>query len=259
MTILRLIQIPMIAGVLAVAGCATSGALDPPAYKLPPPREDAIARLAVDGQNAYINGVRAPHGSYVRDGEVVTTGPATSANLIFNSGASIQLDQNTDPLFKLVRQGACVLMEIIRGQAAVATNRACVEFRNERLDTAGVAHSVINIRAAEREVHVTVINGEVQMARPGPATVRMNQDYVSTEGGRWQVRQITPAEAMGAGAWTRDYFRAEARQQSNYLVPALIGIGLGAYFINKGDHHSPGVQSPTGATGTSGSPLRQPQ
>jgi hypothetical protein len=239
MNIPRLIKVAIIACLLTVGGCATTGAPGSAANDLPPMREDTIDRLAGDGQNAYINGVRAPHGSYVRDGEVVTTGPGTSANLILNSGASIQLDQNTDPLFKLIRQGACVLMEIIRGQAAVATNDACVEFRNDRLDTAGVAHSVINIHAAEREVRVTVIEGQVQMLRPGDAMVGANQEYVSTEGGRWQVRQITPAEAAGTGVWTRDYFRAAARQnQSNYLIPAIIAIGLGTYFNNKDGHSS---------------------
>ena len=48
------------------------------------------------------------------------------------------------------------------------------------------------------------------------------------------MRQITPAQAVGSGVWTRDYFRAAARQrQSNFLIPALIAIGLGSYFISK--------------------------
>lgn len=246
MNVHRLVRMLIIACVLTCSGCAANGTPGSSADKLPPMREDTIARLAVDGQNAYINGVRAPHGSYVRDGEVVTTGPATSANLIFNSGASIQLDQNTDPLFKLIRQGACVLMEIIRGQAAVATNNACVEFSNERLDTAGVAHSVINIRAAEREVRVTVIEGQVQMLRPGTAMIGASQEYISTAGGRWQVRNITPGELARSGVWTRDYFRATARQQSNFLVPALIAVGLGAYFINKDADRRPSTPSSAG-------------
>ena len=257
MNIPRFIKMPILACVLAVGGCATSGAPGSSAYTMPPMREDTIARLAVDGQNAYINGVRALHGSYIRDGEVVTTGPATSVNLILNSGASIQLDQNTDPLFKLIRQGACVLMEIVRGQAAVATNNACVEFRNERLDTGGLAHSVINVVAAEREVRVTVIEGQVQMLRPGAAIIYANQEYIATEGGRWQMRQITPAEAAGSGVWTRDYFRAAARQQqSNFLIPALIAIGLGTYFINKdsGGSQPTSTQSPASGRTTSQPP-----
>lgn len=261
MNIPRLIKMPMIACVLTFAGCATNGAPDSRAYNLPPPREDTIARLAVDGQNAYINGVRAPHGSYVRDGEVVTTGPATSANLIFNSGASIQLDQNTDPLFKLLRQGACMLIEIARGQAAVATNNACVEFSTVRFDTRGLAHSLINIRAAEREVRVTVIEGQVEMLRPGATILNANQEYIATEGGRWQVRQITPAQAAGTGAWTKDYFRAAAQQQqSNFLIPALIAIGLGTYFVNKdhGSSQSTSTQgTQAGASGTA-TPRGQP-
>ena len=106
---------------------------------------------------------------------------------ILNAGASIQLDQNTVPPFELIRQGACMLMETVRGQAAVATNNACVESGSERLDTGGLAHSVINIRAAEGEVRVTVIEGQVQMLRPGVAMVYANPEYIATEGGRWHA------------------------------------------------------------------------
>lgn len=249
----RLILLRFIACAIAVGGCATNAPLDPPSFSLPPIREDTIARLAVDGRNAYINGVQVPHGVYVRDGETVTTGPATSVTLVLNSGASIQLDQNTDPLFRLIRQGACVLMEIIRGQAAVATGGTCVEFSNERLNAAGVAHSLINIRAEESEMRVTVIEGQVDMLRPGPAALRTNDEYVSTRDGAWHVRQLTPADAAAASAWTRNYFRPAARPtQPDYRIPALtaIGVAVGAYILNKdgGDKHPP-AQSPQSGQG----------
>jgi hypothetical protein len=265
MNILRLILLPTIACALAIGGCATTSRADAPAYPLPPIRDDMLARLAVDGPNAYINNARVPHGSYVRDGDVVTTGPGTSVNLIMNSGASIQLDQNTDPLFRLIRQGACVLMEIVRGQAAVATNGACVEFRSERLDTAGVAHSVIDIVAAEHESRVTVIEGQVDMFRPGAAALRTYDQYVGSPDGTWQVRQLAPEDAMATGAWTRNYFRppprAQQQQQSNILIPVLIGIGLGAYFGSQdGDHKREPRQEPqSGPSGPADRPHAPPQ
>lgn len=242
----RRFKLPIIACAVAISGCAATNP-----YNLPPPREDTIGRLAVDGQNAFINGVRVPNGSYVREGEKVVTGPATSVNLILNSGASIQLDQNTDPIFRLVRQGACALMELIRGQVAVATNNACVEFVTERLDTAGLAHSVINILAAESEVRVTVIEGEVQMSRPGARTVAPNQEYRS-DGTRGEVQQLTPADAAASGAWTRNYFKqAASQQQSNWLTAAFaaVAIGLGAYFATHGgDSHPPASQGTAAGT-----------
>lgn len=236
MNLPRLIKMPIIACAVAIGGCAATNP-----YNLPPMRADTIGRLAVDGQNAFINGVSVPNGSYVREGEKVTTGPATSVNLILNSGASIQLDQNTDPKFTLIRQGACALMELALGQAAVATNNACVEFFKPRFDTAGWAHSVINILASDSEVRVTVIEGEVQMLRPAARTVGPNQEYRS-DGTRGEVRQLTPADAAESGAWTRKYFKEAARQQqSNWMAAAFtaVAIGLGAYFATKGDDSHP--------------------
>lgn len=261
MNIPRLIALPVIACLITLGGCATTGAADAPAYDLPPMRADTIARLAVDGQNAFINGVRVPHGSYVRDGDVVTTGPATSANLILNSGASIQLDQNTDPRFKLLRQGACMLLEIARGQAAVATNNACVEFMSVRLDFAGEAHSIINIRVEEREGRVTVVEGEVQMSRPGAARIGANQEYIVTPGGQWQVRQMTPADAAATTAWTRNYFSPTARQpRPSYLIPLLIGAGA-VILSGAGadDHHAaPGTPSGTAPASDRAGPQTTP-
>lgn len=256
MNIPRLVKLPIIACAITFGGCASNNP-----YNLPPVREDTIGRLAVDGPNAFMDRAPVTHGSYVRDGAKIITGPATSVNLILNSGASIQLDQNTDPVFRLIRQGACVLIEILRGQAAVASNNACVEFRTERLDTAGIVHSVINISAGEHENRITVIEGEVQMLRPGARTVGPNQVY-ATDGARVEVQQLTPADAAASGAWTRNYFKEAANQrQSNWMTAAFtaVVIGLGAYFVNKdGDRRQPSaVQSPQSGTGGTAAPTPQ--
>lgn len=255
MNIHRIIVLPFIACVVAIGGCASNAQPDPPSFSLPPIREDTIARLAVDGRNAFVNGIQVPHGTYVRDGDTVTTGPATSVSVVLNSGASIQLDQNTDPVFTELRKGACILMALVRGQAAVASGGKCVEVVSERLHTSSLIHSVVNIRAQENEMRITVIEGQVDMQRPGTAILRTNDEYVGTSDGRWQVRQLTPADAMATTAWTRAYFRPPARQsQPDYTVPALtaIGVAIGAILLNR-DHgdQRPSVQdSAAGRSGT---------
>ncbi|HEU4375915.1 MAG TPA: hypothetical protein VFS02_20635 [Telluria sp.] len=250
MKVTPLILLPCIATALAAGGCATNAPDDPPAFSLPPIRQDTIATLAVDGANAFINGVRVPHGVYVRDGDTVTTGPNTSVTVVLNSGASVQLDQNTDPLFRAIRQGVCVLMELVRGQAAVATGGTCVEFRTARLNAAGVAHSILNIRAGESEMRVTVVEGQVDMQSPGAAAVRANEEYTSTQYGAWKVRQMTPAEAAASTDWTHAYFRPRASQRKpDYTIPAIVA-GAAALLLlrDHGDRH-PAAPSPDPRTG----------
>ena len=186
---------------LAFAGCAPIG---PPftGPALPPVRADTIGRLMVEGPNAFINGQQVQGGNYVFDGDTVSTGAATSVKLILNDGGEIQLDENTDPLFK---QGACLLMKILRGRVAFH-NMKCQEFE-DGLKMAGVAKSYVNILSSERESRVTVIAGEVDMRSPTQATLRSDMQYVATSDGAARVLQLTPEQAAATIAWTRNYFR----------------------------------------------------
>jgi len=252
MNIRRTIRLPLAAlllsSLLAITGCATNAAGDARRYDLPPMREDTIARLAVDGPNAYINALRVPHGSYVRDGDVVTTGPGTSVQLLFNQGGSVQLDQNTDPLFRLIRQSACVLMEIAVGQAAVATNNTCIEFRNQRLNTAGVARSLINVDVRGNEARITVIEGRVEMANPGSAVLYANDQYVATSPSAWYVQKLAPEAARARGAWTQRYFAVPAARLPDATIPLLLLGGIGAVIFGR---DAPATASPPEPVGVS--------
>lgn len=209
---------------LALGGCATT-APTPTAPALPPIRPDTIARLSVDGPNAYINGRRVPGGSYVFDGDTVSTGPGTSAILILNEGGYIQLDENTDPLFK---QGACLLMKLFRGRL-VFSNLKCQQFE-DGLNMAGVAHSVVNIASSEQESRVTVIDGQVDISRPTAASLGRYAEYAATREGVVQVLQLTADAATGRIAWTQRYFRPPAARTPGTVSPAgaaLIGVFIG--------------------------------
>jgi hypothetical protein len=186
---------------LALGACAPLGpAFTEPA--LPPMRADTVGRLMVDGGNAFINGQRVQGGNYVFDGDTVSTGPATSVKLLLNDNGEIQLDENTDPLFK---QGACLLMRILRGRVAFQ-NMKCQEFE-DGLKMAGVARSYVNIMSSQNESRVTVIAGEVDMRSPTQATLRSDMQYVATSDGAAQVLQLTPEQAVATVAWTRNFFR----------------------------------------------------
>lgn len=221
MTHLRLL-LTWLAVCAALAGCAAAPQYaEPP---LPPIRSDTIGRLRVDGANAFINGIRVPTGSYVRDGDTVTTGERTSAIVVLNDGGEIQLDADTDPL---IRQGVCLIMEIVRGRAALR-NLKCQDFKGPR-GVHGRARSFVHIEAGAQDTRVTVLAGEVSMFSPTEATLGPDMQYVALAEGTAQVLQLTPEQAVATVAWTRNYFRPRAGQGSG-LSPtgaSLIGGAIG--------------------------------
>lgn len=219
MNLARITRTCFAAGALAICGCAATA---PGAYgDLPPIRKGTIARLAVDGPYAYLNGRLAPGGSYVVDGDTVSTGPGTSALLLLNQGGTIQLDQNTDPLFQ---EGLCLLMKMLRGQVLLR-NTNCQQF--ETVNMAGVAHSVVNISSLERQTRITVIDGEVNLRLPRDVALGKYAEYAIAPDGKAEVRQLTAQQATARMAWTERYFRPAARQPGDIAGAADLDAFLG--------------------------------
>lgn len=183
-----------------LCGCATT-ASRPAEPELPPVRADTMARLRVDGPNAFINGSRAPHGSYVRDGDTVTTGAATSALLVLNDGGYIQLDENTDPL---IRKGACKFLKILRGRVLMG-GLNCVQFEGGSI-LRGTVRSVVQVTVMEHESRVTVLDGTVEMQSPTMAILRRFAEYVATSAGAVQLLQLSADQAAARVDWIKGYF-----------------------------------------------------
>jgi len=223
---------------LAATGCATNAAGYGPAYELPPIREGTLARLAVDGPNAYLNGERVATGRYVMSGDTVTTGPGTSAMLLLNSGGYIQLDENTDPLF---REGLCLLIKMLHGQV-LFSNVKCQQVE-AGTNLAFVAHSVVNLKAGEQETRLTVIDGQVDMTRPIKQPLGRYAEYLAAPKMAPLVTQLTPEQAASRIAWQQRYFRVNTTQAPDRVSPAgaaTVGTFLGGIFgFTQRDHGRP--------------------
>src|SRR3954471_23226404 len=88
-----------------------------------------IATLFIAGPYVTVNGAPAATGMTIYSGDLVVTGPESSAKAILFAGGSVQLDENTDPWFQdFVLQGyKCIVQVILNsGQAAVDGSNACV-------------------------------------------------------------------------------------------------------------------------------------
>lgn len=238
----RLALAAMLACVLMMVGDATAGPAPDQSDNLPPVRADTIARLAVDGKAAYINKKPAYHGSYVYSGDRVHTGPGTSVILVLNDGGTIQLDENTDPdFFKLLKEGACVVMKLAAGQAFVDKKSWCVRVEVERPEVALVLNSTINLKVTDQEAWLTVLEGRIEMISPRPATLTTNDRYIAAIDGTVDIQRLTRADAVAAGAWRQRYFGyAQAQPQSQAQQPgglsvtekAIIGFG-GIYILDR--------------------------
>ena len=185
------------AALAALAGCATPSG----------PQRDILGSLEVDGGDALINGSRAYHGARVYDGDVVTTGSATSVRVRFRDGGFVQLDENTDPVFRLFREGGCILVKIATGQAFVDAKRICIEDPNLVV----VLNSKVNWRVDGPRSAVTVIEGSVSVQRPVSIALEQHDQYlVREQKPEGPPRRLTREEAEATARWTERFFRASA-------------------------------------------------
>lgn len=220
---------------LALAGCAPV----PPSNVRGPA---FIGTLEVDGTAAYHNGRHAAGGERVFHGDTISTGPNTSLRLRFAEGGYLQLDENTDP--KLLREGACILIEILKGQALVDAKRICIETP----DVSFVLNSRANIVVSPGVTDIVMLEGSATMRRPVPATLYPLDRYHAARGGAAQTR-VTPQQAEAMTRWTERYF------QRRYVPPP---VAPPPAFTPPVVDTPPTVRTPPAPTPPPAPPLRQP-
>jgi hypothetical protein len=244
---------------IGVDGCAPLSPAPHPAQweNLPPVRADTMGRLVVDGPNAYINGARAATGAYVVDGNVVSTGPNTSAIVILNHGGFVQLDENTDPWFI---DGLCQLVRLVTGQM-LFKNQQCLQ--SQAGPIVAVAKSLVNVKRTEQETQLTVLEGHVDIQSPEVARVERYQQYTVESNGMTRITQLTAEQAYATAAWSRRYFQSRAEPADNGVSnaqAAVIGAGIGAIldalFGHGSQSASPSALPSTPPPTTSGSPVQ---
>jgi hypothetical protein len=243
--------------ILAVTGCAQAPHAPPPQPwdNLPPVREDTIGRLQVDGPNAFINSMPAANGAYVRNGDLVSTGAKTNARIILNPpGGLIQLDENTDPEFTLIKQGACLLIKFAKGQGLLK-NVQCVQAEAGSLQI--VLKSLVNLKTTEQETQVTVLEGQVDVTSPTGAVVGLFQQYSLTRAGETRLLQLTSEQAHATAAWAQGYFQQPTAGQESGLSTAGVVAGFLAAFglyhalhDHPSSHSQPKSTPPPATTGT---------
>lgn len=197
---------------LSVAGCVpptpggapVSGGV--PVGGVPPNLPSLVGTLEVSGTEVFVNGTPARSGEAIYDGNKVTTGAGSSALVNLDGGGSVQLDENTDPLFKfqLFREGWCLVINIASGQLFDDTHGGrCVEIKTP--DGSGVAASRVNVQVGSAGTSWTVLQGAVRLARPAGTVVHAFERVTVSKGKIVETSRLSADELARITAWRAKY------------------------------------------------------
>jgi hypothetical protein len=165
----------------------------------------AVGELGIAGPNVFVNGNAARTGTRIFSGDAVTTGPGSSAMILFATGGFFQLDENTDPIFswETFASVRCVVVRIFRGQGYVDDSQACIS--SPAADA--LAHSAVNIAASASASVLTLLQGTLFLERPQRITLVPGQEVTADVGVRTvKVRALSQTELLERVAW-RSRFR----------------------------------------------------
>lgn len=169
----------LVVGVLVAAatGCAGPGAAPaPPLAQAPVPQPSSgrpyIGVLRVLAGTVTLNGAPAADGVRVYDGDKIATGPASGALLEAAGRGSVQFDQNTDPIIRLMGSEGCALVRVLFGQVFLKGPNLCA------VDANGVEQMVsgsVNLAVSGPTSTITVVEGSARVLRPVIAVVEKGQ------------------------------------------------------------------------------------
>jgi hypothetical protein len=169
----------------------------------PPSR---VGILEVAGSQVFVNGTSAQSGEAIYNGNRVTTGAGSSGLVDLDTGGSLQLDENTDPLFRfqLLKEGWCLVVHIASGQIFDDTHSGgCVEINTP--DGSGVVASSVNVHVGNSGSTWTVLEGAVRLTRPAGTVVQPLESVMVSKGRMVSTRRLSSDEATRMTEWRFKY------------------------------------------------------
>jgi hypothetical protein len=187
----------------------------------PPSR---VGTLEVSGPQVFVNGTGAQSGEAIYNGNRVTTGAGSSGLINLDTGGSLQLDENTDPLFRfqLLKEGWCLVVNIASGQIFDDTHSgSCVEINTP--DGSGVVASSVNVHLGSSGSTWTVLQGAVRITRPAGIVVRPLESIMVSKGRMVSTRRLSSDEAARLTEWRFKYHfgRGPVAYPPRHTVPPI--------------------------------------
>jgi hypothetical protein len=190
----------------AGSGGQPGGGGFPQGQGVPSNSPSRVGVLEVSGLQVFVNGTSAQGGETIYNGNRVTTGTGSSGLIDLDTGGSVQLDENTDPLFRfqLLKEGWCLVVNIATGQIFDDTHSGgCVEINTP--DGSGVVASSVNVHVGNSGSTWTVLQGEVQLTRPAGTVVRPLESVMVSKGRIVSTRRLSPEEGARMTEWRFKY------------------------------------------------------
>ncbi len=144
------------------------------------------AKLRTAGDTVRVNGRRADAGRRIRPGDLVTTGPGSSALIRFSDGTTVQLDENTDPIFRWTGDELHIRME----DGAIEVKKGAwfkiVEVIGDLASFFSWSNFVVEERRT-RFFRVDLFSGRMHMTRPRTGPAQPGGDYFLVRAGTEEV------------------------------------------------------------------------
>jgi hypothetical protein len=138
----------------------------------PPSRQPIATVEALQGPNVTVGGRPAYSNMPVYENEEVKTGPGSAVTILFRGGGLLQMDENTDPVFTLISQTLCVLVQMFRGHAQLDSEGRCIEAATP--ESQAFINSKIDIRVEGGVTTWRVLAGRIDVATRTRPQERMN-------------------------------------------------------------------------------------
>lgn len=187
--------------VFLLEGCASLAYL---------PGQKTIGTLRIIGPNVRVNEAPAIDGQTITSGDRLTTGAASSAYLYFLSGGFIQLDENTDPGFKLVWEKTQCIFLILNHRTGQAyqqtTSDDCPSLYETPFGKWFRNHTQFNVLVNQQQTVMTVLEGKMELVSPQQMNLELGQQMIVTKSGVQSVRKLSEQELRDMTRWRDRFF-----------------------------------------------------
>jgi beta-lactam-binding protein with PASTA domain len=196
---------------------------------LPAPTPDGVpvisATLRIDGDTVRVNDRPAVYDQPIRQGDAVSTGAGSSALIRFSDGTSVQLDQQTDPIyFNWSGDRLQLRMDDGAVKARKGGGFSIIEVIGRLADFFSWSHFVVE----ERRTHffrADLFSGQMRLTRPTTGPVQAGGEYFLVQRGRTQVEYGRTLPSRAAEIQQR-FDHWNFRRVEPTRVPNLIDLGL---------------------------------